>query len=87
MHDKTWRHKWIRDGEVTIIDDFPLPFKTVEDRNAATVAAFFMPTASASIPPCKNDKMSFFALLLLVKRFPYESFTLSLFSSLQKCFS
>ena len=87
MHDKTWRHKWIRDGEVTIIDDFPLPFKTVEDRNAATVAAFFMPTASASIPPCKNDQILFLSLLLFVKRFPYESLSLSLVSSIQNFFS
>ena len=69
MHDKTWRHKSIRDGEVTIIDDFPLPFKAVEDSNAATVAAFFMPTASASIPPCKNDKMYFFHYFCLSKDF------------------
>ena len=87
MHDKTWRHKSIRAGEVTIIDDFPLPFKAVEDSNAATVAAFFIPTASASIPPCKNDKIVFFSLLLFVKRFPYESLSLSLFSSIQKFFS
>ena len=68
MHDNTWRHKSIRAGEVTIIDDF-LPFKAVEDSNAATVAAFFIPTASASIPPCKNDKIVFLSLLCLSKDF------------------